>query len=98
VASAALSISDLYPDDRELFAFFVARFWGRVEQRGEDDCWPWKGNRIRAGYGRTKVLLEGGREISVYAHRLAFLFHHGAEGRLGQDLEGGGVRRLAPLA
>lgn len=27
------------------------RFWGRVEVRGPDECWPWKAHRNPKGYG-----------------------------------------------
>lgn len=26
-------------------------FWSRIDVRGEDECWPWKGNTQRGGYG-----------------------------------------------
>lgn len=31
------------------------RFWGRVDRRGEDACWPWKGARHLQGYGLVAV-------------------------------------------
>lgn len=48
------------------------RFWSKVEVRGPDECWEWKGPRHPQGYGRTKY---GGRTVS--AHRLAFMFSVG---------------------
>ena len=28
------------------------RFWDKVDRRGPDECWPWMGVRIPAGYGQ----------------------------------------------
>ncbi len=30
---------------------FVERYWARVERRGSDECWPWRGHRNAGGYG-----------------------------------------------
>lgn len=32
-----------------------AEFWKRVDRRGDDECWPWKGMLSSAGYGRLAV-------------------------------------------
>jgi DNA-binding transcriptional regulator YiaG len=29
-------------------------FWARVDIRGPDECWPWKGKPERNGYGRVR--------------------------------------------
>lgn len=47
------------------------RFWAKVDKRGEDECWLWKGKK-RDGYGR---LYCGGKYIG--AHRLAFFLSTG---------------------
>lgn len=26
-------------------------FWARVDRRGPDECWPWRGGKIKMGYG-----------------------------------------------
>lgn len=32
-----------------------ARFWARVDRRGDDECWPWTGYRGTKGYGKFSV-------------------------------------------
>lgn len=41
--------------------------WSKVDKRGEDDCWPWKGFTNYQGYGRTWINDKG-----YYAHRVIF--------------------------
>lgn len=48
-----------------------ARFWSKVEVRGDDECWEWQAHRDRDGYGKFKLL--GGM---VLAHRVAWLLTH----------------------
>ena len=43
------------------------RFWEKVEKRGDNDCWIWKGTKQKNGYGRIKV---DGK--SLLAHRLSY--------------------------
>jgi hypothetical protein len=31
------------------------RFWSKVEKRGPDECWPWRGARTGPGYGHIMV-------------------------------------------
>lgn len=45
----------------------AARFWAKVDVRGADDCWPWTGRRVKAGYGQVTVA----PRVTVYAHRVA---------------------------
>lgn len=33
------------------------RFWAKVDRRGPHDCWPWRGQRNAAGYG--KIMVDG---------------------------------------
>jgi hypothetical protein len=44
------------------------RFWAKVDVRGADECWPWKGTLNTTGYGQIK---EEGRRASRLAHRVS---------------------------
>jgi HNH endonuclease len=51
----------------------IDRFWARVDRSGGPDaCWPFMGQRNRAGYGRIKI---DGEEW--YSHRLAWTLTNG---------------------
>lgn len=41
--------------------------WSKVERRGADECWPWKGWRHDKGYGRVEI-----NDENFYAHRVIF--------------------------
>lgn len=41
--------------------------WSKVDKRGEDECWPWKGLINHDGYGRTWI-----NDRGYYAHRVIF--------------------------
>lgn len=45
------------------------RFWSKVDRRGQDECWPWKG-RLGAGYGRFRLGRAGSR--SDHPMRVAY--------------------------
>jgi hypothetical protein len=47
------------------------RFWGKVDIRGEDECWPWLGG-LKHGYGRIQYL-----GVRWEAHRLAWTLTYG---------------------
>lgn len=47
----------------------MQRFWAKVDRRGPDECWPWKGATTH-GYGYMKVRRDGKR-IAIGAHRIA---------------------------
>ena len=54
------------------------RFLCRVDQRGPDDCWPWKAWRTKAGHGRFCVWdSKRRRVIGVMAHRAIWELEHG---------------------
>lgn len=42
---------------------FAERFWSKVDRRGPDDCWPWRGGTTKGGYGCS---------ASTTAHRIAY--------------------------
>lgn len=52
-------------------------FWARVNKRGADECWEWKGSLHRNGYGRLGLRHLEGREFWM-AHRLSWVLHHGS--------------------
>lgn len=54
----------------------VARFWDKVDVRGEDDCWEWTGSLTR-GYGHFKI---DGK--LWYAHRYSYEINAGPIGDL----------------
>lgn len=43
------------------------RYWNKVDRKGANECWNWKGVRTRAGYGQIRV---DGK--MVYTHRFAY--------------------------
>ncbi len=49
----------------------IERFWEKVDRRGADECWPWKGLKNRAGYGRINF---SGKDY--IAHRTAYFLHY----------------------
>lgn len=51
---------------------FIKRFWSKVDVRGPDECWPWKGVKHGPGYGAFHVFRK-----KVNAHRIAYMIHHG---------------------
>lgn len=51
--------------------FREARFWAKVDVRGPNDCWPWRGARKPKGYGNARI-----NKTYVLAHRAAWEFVH----------------------
>ncbi len=49
------------------------RFWGKVQRRGPDQCWPWIGKRQASGYGRIGI----GANTQTGAHQVCFEMHNG---------------------
>lgn len=41
--------------------------WSKVDKKGENDCWNWKGYKNNEGYGRTWI-----NDHGYYAHRVIF--------------------------
>jgi len=50
----------------------VELFWERVDKRGHDECWEWRGYQDKGGYGRYSF---GGN--TFLAHRVAFILASG---------------------
>jgi hypothetical protein len=47
----------------------IERFRSKVDQRGPDDCWPWRGGRDDAGYGLFYFHDDNGKLKRTRAHR-----------------------------
>jgi HNH endonuclease len=50
------------------------RFWAQVLPEPNSGCWVWTGATHRGGYGAFSRR----RSVSVSAHRMAWVLHHGA--------------------
>lgn len=48
----------------------IARFWEKVDRRGQTECWLWTGATTNGGYGRF-FIRSNGVQYAVLAHRLA---------------------------
>lgn len=52
-----------------------ARFWLKVLELGEDDCWRWLGATSN-GYGKMYLGRDDGMTVSEYAHRYSWMLHN----------------------
>lgn len=53
------------------------RFWKKVEQREDDDCWPWAAAYGRGGYGQFTISGKHLKRDTPYgAHRVAYFLHY----------------------
>jgi hypothetical protein len=50
----------------------AVNWWSKVDQRGNDECWPWLAGCDRDGYGKFAVGLGGHRQRHVSAHRFGY--------------------------
>ena len=50
----------------------AARFWSKVEKRGDDECWGWNAQKRWDGYGRFVL-----KRKPMWAHRVSYELHHG---------------------
>jgi len=57
----------------------VDRFWGKVDRRRDDECWPWTASVTRHGYGQIMVGAygTGSRPRPLRANRVAWELTHG---------------------
>jgi len=53
----------------------AATFWRHVDERGPDECWPWKIS-TKNGYGRFSLNC-----VEHYAHRFAYTLAYGSPPR-----------------
>jgi len=51
------------------------RFWSKVEQAGDDECWEWQASTHESGYGQFRG------EETMLAHRAAYRLINGNPGR-----------------
>jgi hypothetical protein len=50
----------------------LARYWAKVDRRGPDECWRWKGARTEGGYGQIAAgTTRRGRGVRVLATHVA---------------------------
>lgn len=52
---------------------FEARFWGYVDKRGNNKCWPWKGGKTARGYGQFAFC----KHEDINAHVLMWILAKG---------------------
>lgn len=50
----------------------MVRFWDRVDRRGAEECWEWRGAKQKYGHGLLSV---AGRNLK--AHRISYEYHVG---------------------
>lgn len=55
----------------------IARFWEKVDIRGEDECWPWMAARIGNGYGSFTIANKKRGGLKVVASRISCYLAHG---------------------
>ncbi len=66
---------------QEHFEKTLERFWSKVERRGQDDCWLWRGtkrvpNKCGQVYG-SFGFTESGKSVTYRAHRFAWMVTNG---------------------
>jgi hypothetical protein len=57
-------------DKKHSHASIEQRFWRLVDKRSDDECWEWKGQILKGGYGRLSAGPKGGG--AFLAHRLSW--------------------------
>lgn len=55
---------------------FIDAFNKQVDRSKANDCWEWKGSKIKKGYGQIFRRIDG-IGISIHTHRLAYEIYHG---------------------
>ena len=59
---------------RTRFGTEQERFGRKVDRRGPDECWPWKGSHTQLGYGQMRSSVNGKVDG---AHRISYRLHVG---------------------
>lgn len=57
------------------------RFWKKVDKRGEDECWPWLGDKTANGYGQLAISSPPEPRVREYAHRFSYRLHKREPGK-----------------
>lgn len=57
---------------------YVARFWSKVDRRGDDECWPFSDLRSDIGYG---FIWDGFRTVGAHCFSLALIGKRAAPGQ-----------------
>jgi hypothetical protein len=55
----------------------TARFWSKVDRRGDAECWPWTGYIDKDGYGRFRLTIAKGQHTSEPAARTSYRLNVG---------------------
>lgn len=53
----------------------LASFWEKVDKRSHFECWPWRGYKDSAGYGRLRI----GRDLKYIAPRVSWFIANGSQ-------------------
>ncbi len=61
----------MYPKNRKRRAI-VDRFWEKVERKGPNECWPWRGKYDKQGYGVFYI-----DRMARVASRIAWILTNG---------------------
>lgn len=69
-----MNLDNLYPSDTKERTVFFSNFWSRVDIKGPDDCWEWKGSCYEFGHGQATLL---GTGKQTRAHRIAYAWVNG---------------------
>ncbi len=48
------------------------RFWSKIDIKGPDECWEWKGGKSSAGYGVFEI-----NKKYIGAHRFSYIINNG---------------------
>lgn len=55
------------------------RFWSKVDIKGPDECWPWKGYRQKSGHCHFTWTATHTTAVIIGAHRAAWILTYGEE-------------------